>query len=842
MRKLLTGLIWVAAVFAPFADAAAATLDWEGLPDGSSVGTPLPGIHFTHAMVLTAGLSLNELEFPPHSGVNVVVDDSGPMVISFATPVLSWTAFATYTTTLHVEAFDAGGTLLAQTASAFASNLALSGDPGSHPNEALALTVTGGFSQLRVSGAPDGGSFVIDDMTVVSVVPEPATPALALLGLVALGWRLRRRLISVATAAALAAVAAPVAAQDVGQPLLSPAAVHIGATTTVRVSARIGLAGVLPNGVNVLRVAPGGQASVVGSLNDTGIDGDVRAGDGQYGGRIVLNESIEGPVALRLSVAVRGSLRRVQSAPASLAVVPVSAPLTLAPPDLTQRAVDAASGAAIVANIVNVCFVDSAPYATVAAAAGMVGASVSGRFSEIGNCHQFLLGIPGAAAVASAVATLAARADVRFAEPEAITHGEACSGPICADPNFATVLHLPQAQAFGTGAGVVVGILDSGLDASRIPGGFTFPTAIIGSNFSNTGSAASPADDNGHGTLVAYIVQASAPDATLFIAKVLNASLEGSDTTAFLGIREAVANGVQILNLSLGSRLQSFAMREMLTLLNDGGITIVAAAGNDGSSIREYPAAHIGVVAVGNVNDHDRRHAGVRPSNFGPWVNIAAPGVNVASSGDGGTGSSFSAPFVAATAALVKAKFPRLSRPELIARLTSTALPIPAVAGADTCPAQPCNQDLGSGRLDPEAAMGAVRITRSTSVGASGAAIARMIEIEITTAAGAVLFSETRSFLGQSTGCEVSTVRNPPCIASLPFDFAALPAGTYRLRLSFRDPSASFFGVARLNAPGAIFSAVQSGTAFIHAGDATQADFSLFGAGVRTVFLQISKS
>lgn len=644
----------------------------------------------------------------------------------------------------------------------------------------------------------------------------------------------------------LVLVTAPVwaAAQAVGLPTLTPAAVRIGTATSVLVTVGVRQANVLPGGVNVLRVAPGGQATVLATLNDAGVNGDAVAGDGVYAGRVVLNEAIEGVVGLRASVAVRGSLRRLVSPDASLGVVPATAPVALVAPDPSLTTTDQASGALVSLTTVNACFSVATSYAGVVAAAAAAGAAPAGRFPAIGNCYQLALDVAAGRTVAAALTTLAARPEVISAEPEPIVSGfDVCSGPVCADTNYATVLRLPQAHNLGLGAAnVVVGVLDTGLDAARIPTA-NFANVQLGSNFSSSGPAGIPRDDNGHGTLVTHIVQATAPGATVFVSKVLNAAKAGTEASSMLGMQEAVANGAQILNMSLGSRLQTFAMRSFLDAVQNAGVLIVAAAGNANSSIREYPAAHVGVVAVGNVDDHDQRHTGADGSNFGPWVNIAAPGVNVGGFGAAGTGTSFSAPFVAGTAALVRSKFTAMSRSDLMAQLYRTALPIPFIAGQDTCPIQPCNQDLGAGRLDPEAAQGAVRITRVTSVGAAGAAITRTIEVSLASAAtnAEVLPTTFMAFRGQSTGCEVATVVNPTCIANVPFDFAALPAGNYVLRLAFRDPTASFFGSLQLNTPQARFTAVRSGTGSINAADPARADFSLFGFGVRTASFELQK-
>jgi Subtilase family len=632
---------------------------------------------------------------------------------------------------------------------------------------------------------------------------------------------------------------------DVGLPILSPAAVHTGVPTMVLVTSRITQSNVIPGGVNVLRVAPSGALSILGTLNDDGLVGDAVARDSIYAGKVVATENAEGNVNIRVSVAVRGSLRRIQSPGATLAIVPIAAPVELKIPDLGHQTIDPTSGSPVLANSVNVCFTDTTPYSTVVAIGATVGGTPSGRYSEVGNCYQLTISPGDGAAIAAAITTLSGRPEVRYSEPEPIIRGaDTCFGPICADPNYSAVLNLPETHNLNQGANIVVGILDSGLDARRIPAvpPVNFPTAILGSNFSNTGNPLIPIDDNGHGTLVTYIAQSTAPNSAFFITKVLNSNKEGTERTSFLGIREAIVNGAQILNMSFSSRLQTRLMRDLITVIQNAGVIVVAAAGNDGSSIREYPAAHLGVVAVGNVNERDQRHTGTDASNFGPWVNIAAPGVNVAGGGAAGTGTSFSTPFVSGTAALVMSKFPGISRSDVISRLYKTALPIPFAAGLDTCPAQPCNQDLGAGRVDPQAALGAIRITRSTAVGASGAAIIRTIEVEISSASGS-RYSGVQSFFGQSTGCEVSTVKNPPCISNVPFDFAGLPAGPYQLRLSFRDRSASFFGSVQLTAPGTTFSGIRFGTGgSISTTDPTRAEFSLFGFGANTVTFDMNKT
>ncbi|GCL62769.1 S8 family serine peptidase [Pseudaquabacterium pictum] len=815
-------------------------VDFEGISDGSALTTQIAGLTFSRTIVLVAGIGINEFDFPPRSGSGVASDDGGALEITFAAPVLSFSGHFTYTVPLLLQAFDARAALVASASSAFASNLGGGVNP---PNERIELSFASGFTLLRITGDAGGASFTLDDLAVTAV-PEPGTGVLFGAGaLWLLAWRRRRVRRPIVAAAALLAAHTVAQAQGVAQPIVSPAVVSVGTPTILLVTARITQPNVIPGSVNVVRVGPGGATTVAGTLNDNGTAGDAVAGDGLHSGQVVLTESVEGNVGLRVSAAVRGQLRRLQSTAALLGVVPAGAPVRLKLPDIAVQAADPATGAPIVGNLVNACFSASTSYASVQAAAAAAGAVPAGRFPAIGNCWQLELASTDGAGIAAAVALLATRPEVTSAEPEPIVQGaqaaDPCAGPICADPNYSTVLNLGdahrRAQALGTG--INIGILDTGLDASIIPG-LSLPTAVLGSNFSSSGPAGIPRDDNGHGTLVAAIAQATAPGATLFISKVLNSANRGTETAAMLGLHEAVTVGLTpIVNMSLSSRLQTFVARQFISEVQAAGVIIVAAAGNSASTIREYPAAHIGVVAVGNVNERNQRAA---DSNRGNWVNLAAPGVNIGGFGAAGSGTSFSAPFVAGTLAMMATKYPTLGRQVLIDHLYATTLPIPAVAGLDTCPAQPCNQDLGAGRLDPLASLGSIRIRRNTAVGASGAAVNRIIEIGLRNAAGVEFWSESRGFFGQSTGCEVATVRNPPCIANAAFDVAALAPGTYQLRLTFRDPTASFFGSTQLTVPGARFTRVITGTGSVNAADPTRADFSLFGANVnlRSTFIE----
>ena len=178
MRSCAAVLVLLAAAGPACLKADIITIDFEGFPDGTSLTTQYPGLTFSNATIITAGISLNEFEFPPHSGSNVAFDDGGPISIAFASPILSFGAYFTYSEPLTLAAFDSTSAQVATALSLFSSNLALSGDSGSSPNEFLQVSFASGISSVSITGDPLGGSFVMDDVTYTTTeapVPEPSS-------------------------------------------------------------------------------------------------------------------------------------------------------------------------------------------------------------------------------------------------------------------------------------------------------------------------------------------------------------------------------------------------------------------------------------------------------------------------------------------------------------------------------------------------------------------------------------------------------------------------------------------------------------------------------------------
>ncbi|CAM4285081.1 S8 family peptidase [Paenibacillus tarimensis] len=229
---------------------------------------------------------------------------------------------------------------------------------------------------------------------------------------------------------------------------------------------------------------------------------------------------------------------------------------------------------------------------------------------------------------------------------------------------------------------VVIAILDTGVHASH-PDLATKLTA--GYNFVENNEM--PIDRNGHGTHVAGIAAAAtdnglgiagiAPNTRLLPVKVLGDNGTGNLNQVANGIIYAVNSGAQIINLSLGSAASAVTLQNAVRFAADRGVILVGAAGNNGVSVPNYPAAYSEVIAVASTTMHDVRSSF---SNYGMWVDVAAPGDRILSTYLGGnyaylSGTSMAAPHVSGVAALLVSQ--GRSQAEARAAIQQTADPVP---------------------------------------------------------------------------------------------------------------------------------------------------------------------
>ena len=175
---------------------------------------------------------------------------------------------------------------------------------------------------------------------------------------------------------------------------------------------------------------------------------------------------------------------------------------------------------------------------------------------------------------------------------------------------------------------VVVAIIDTGIDYTHPDLGNYLPIGYDWFNDDND-----PFDDNGHGTHVAGTVAATINNAlgiagvanvSFFAEKFLDASGFGSDIGGANAIIHAVDSGANILSNSWGGSGESQILLDAVNYAISNGVIVVAAAGNANSDQLFYPAAYPGVIAVAGTDEFDNRY---QSSNFGSWIDIAAPAV-----------------------------------------------------------------------------------------------------------------------------------------------------------------------------------------------------------------------
>jgi membrane-anchored mycosin MYCP len=264
---------------------------------------------------------------------------------------------------------------------------------------------------------------------------------------------------------------------------------------------------------------------------------------------------------------------------------------------------------------------------------------------------------------------------------------------------FAAQLFAPERLApFATGAGVRVAVIDSGVDATHPQ---LRDQVANGRDFLH-GNASGRQDCVGHGTAVASIIAAEpvpgaglrglAPGVTIVPVRVS----EQTDTEQQGGgepaspARFATAidwavdeGGADVINMSLVMTADDDRVRAAVARAVAAGVVVVAAAGNHGrpdeSNPRPYPASYPDVIGVGAIGA-----TGVAGdfSQHGDYVDVMAPGVDVtfAALGRGytrGSGTSYATPFVAATAALLKQRFPALTPAQVARRILATTDPAP---------------------------------------------------------------------------------------------------------------------------------------------------------------------
>ena len=343
-------------------------------------------------------------------------------------------------------------------------------------------------------------------------------------------------------------------------------------------------------------------------------------------------------------------------------------------------------------------------------------ARVMSRFRAMGDLQ--ILSLPQGASSELLLARYRQSGLVEFAEPDYLGHTAATpndpaytNGTLWALNNVGqnggttnADIDAPEAwDVLNSASNIVVAVLDTGVRYTHedLSANMWVSPQDGSPGFNALTGTNDPSDDSGHGTRVAGILGAAgnngkgvvgvAWQVQIMACKCFNNFGVGSISDVITCMDFAQTNGAKIINASWGFGTNSLALSNAIYSARSAGIIVVAAAGNSSNNLDVVPSYPTGyhldnVVTVAYTTRNDTL-AG--PSNYGATnVHLAAPGDQIYSTFgatdnfyDTESGSSFAAPYVTGTFALMLAKFPAENYTQLISRVLNATDPLPSLAG-----------------------------------------------------------------------------------------------------------------------------------------------------------------
>jgi subtilisin family serine protease len=342
------------------------------------------------------------------------------------------------------------------------------------------------------------------------------------------------------------------------------------------------------------------------------------------------------------------------------------------------------------------------------------------------------------------------------------------------------LIGVPAAWTMTTGSpSVIVGLLDTGYESTH-PDLAAIP--IVAQYNARTGTK-TITDVYGHGTHVAGTIAAKAnnglgvagvaPGIRIMPVKVMDNSGQGYWSDFLEGVDWARTHGASIINLSLGGTLtttQAAAFQPTFDAAYEAGVVVVAAAGNNNRNEPFYPASFAHVISVAATTNNDTKASF---SNYGPAVDLSAPGSNIMSTYPGGTyrlmsGTSMATPHVVGLAALIRSYHPSYTVDEVETAMEVNAVDLGA-AGRD--------DSFGFGRIQADQAVAWVAPDLTPPVASLTMPLSGATNVSewIVPALG---FSEAVTGVGGAT-IELATAAGSPVDATVTYD-----AGLHRATIS----------------------------------------------------------
>ena len=377
----------------------------------------------------------------------------------------------------------------------------------------------------------------------------------------------------------------------------------------------------------------------------------------------------------------------------------------------------------------------------------------------------FVVRLPAAADVQETIRGLSDLPDIEYVQPNHVLQLDPAVQTLCSDaPSdslFAEqwalqIMRASQAWEITTGApDVLIAVIDTGVqrdhpdlvdalwinrgedlnldgraDAGDYNGsdddGNGFIDDVIGWDFTDAPNFPDggdyrhrdndPTDENGHGTAVTGVIVASADNGIgiaglAYDCRVMNLRagtsqglLEEDDVAS--AILYAVAMGARVINMSFGDVVVSPMLRDVIAFAHRRNLVLVASAGNGTSNVPHYPSGFSETIAVGSTDAFDRLAVF---SNYGATIDVVAPGVDIWTTALNSryglfSGTSASAPYVAALAGLMISHEPTLNNETVRSRLQASAKDLGA-PGVDSF--------YGAGRIDAGAALQIQQVARA---------------------------------------------------------------------------------------------------------------------------------